>query len=238
MSKTAVAIRHVHFETLGTFEQELARAGYDIAYADVGESDLAKFDALAPDFLTILGGPIGVYETNAYPFLKHELSIVRTRLEAGLPLLGICLGAQLIAAALGAKVAPSGGKEIGFAPLTLTEAGRHSPLRHLDGVTVLHWHGDAFALPDEAELLATTSLANQAFAIGRNVLGLQFHAEADTRRELEPWLIGHAAELAAASIDPVQVREACRANGPALRDAGRAMFKEWLAALDFPTRQG
>lgn len=236
MSKTAVAIRHVHFETLGTFEQELARAGYDIAYVDVGESDLAKFDALAPDFLAILGGPIGVYETDAYPFLEDEFSIVRKRLEAGLPLLGICLGAQLIAAALGAKVAPSGGKEIGFAPLTLTEAGRRSPLRHLDGVPVLHWHGDAFGLPDGAELLATTPLANQAFAISRNVLGLQFHAEADTRDNLESWLIGHAAELAAAGINPVQIREACRANGLALRDAGRAMFKEWLAKTNFPTR--
>jgi GMP synthase (glutamine-hydrolysing) len=231
MSKTAVAIRHVHFETLGTFEQDLARAGYDITYVDVGESDLAKFDALAPDFLAILGGPIGVYETDAYPFLEHELAIVRKRLEAELPLLGICLGAQLIAAALGAKVAPSGGKEIGFAPLTLTEAGRRGPLRHLDGVSVLHWHGDAFALPKGAELLATTPLANQAFAIGPNVLGLQFHAEAETRRELEPWLIGHAAELAAAGINPVQIREACRVNGPALRDAGRAMFSEWLAKL-------
>lgn len=229
MTRQALALRHVHFETLGTFEQPLAEAGFALDYLDVGQRDLAAVDPTAPDLLVVLGGPIGVYETKAYPFLEQELALIKARLSAGTPLLGICLGAQMIAAALGARVAPSGTKEIGFAPLALTEAGAKSPLRHLADVPVLHWHGDAFDLPRDSTLLATTAVANQAFAIGADVLGLQFHPEADTTDALEPWLIGHAAELAGAGIDPGALRADARLLGPGLGTAGRAMFAEWLA---------
>lgn len=234
--RKAVAIRHVQFETLGTFESELERAGYDLRYADVADGDLATLDALAPDLLIVLGGPVGVYETDAYPFLTTELALIETRLRAGLPLLGICLGAQLIAAALDAKVAPTGVKEIGFAPLTLSDAGKDSPLRHLADIPVLHWHGDAFELPAGATLLATTAVCNQAFAVGPHVLGLQFHPEADTTSDLEAWLIGHACELAGAAIDPWTIRADARRHGSALASAGRAMFAEWLSATQKETK--
>jgi GMP synthase (glutamine-hydrolysing) len=234
--RKAVAIRHVPFETLGTFEPELERAGYALAYADVANGDLGRLDALAPDLLVVLGGPIGVYETDTYPFLTTELALIETRLRAGLPTLGICLGAQLIAAALDAKVAPTGTKEIGFGPLVLTDAGADGSLRHLADVPVLHWHGDGFELPIGAALLATTPVSNQAFAIGPNVLGLQFHPEADTSHELEDWLIGHACELAGAGIDPRTIRADARRHGAALARAGRAMFAEWLAGLTLPAR--
>lgn len=233
-NRTAVAIRHVQFETLGTFEAVLASAGYALSYADVAHGDLAKLDALAPDLLVVLGGPIGVYETDAYPFLTAELALIEERLHAGLPIVGICLGAQMIAAALDAKVAPTGTKEIGFSPLTLTAAGASGPVRHLADIPVLHWHGDGFELPIGATLLATTPVSNQAFAIGPNVLSLQFHPEADTTQELEAWLIGHACELAGAGIDPRAIRADARRHGPALAEAGRAMFAEWLAGLALP----
>jgi len=235
-NRTAVAIRHVPFETLGTFEPELERAGYALTYADVAHGDLTKLDALAPDLLVVLGGPIGAYETDTYPFLSAELALIETRLRAGLPTLGICLGAQLIAAALDARVAPTGTKEIGFAPLALTAEGAASSLRHLADVPVLHWHGDGFALPIGAVLLATTQVSNQAFAIGPNVLGLQFHPEADTTHDLEAWLIGHACELAGAGIDPRIIRADARRHGAALARAGRTMFAEWLAGLTLPPR--
>lgn len=229
MAKTAVAVRHVHFETLGTFEPVLVEAGYDVSYLDVGK-DALTFDATAPDLLVMLGGPIGVYETDTYPVLLDELALIRARLASGKPLLGICLGAQLIASALGAKVAPTGLKEIGFSPLTVTAAGRRGPLRHLDGIEVLHWHGDAFAIPEGADHLASTDLcATQAFALGANVLGLQFHPEADTSHDLEQWLIGHAAEIAGAEIDPRTIRADARRHGPALAVAARAMFADWLS---------
>lgn len=232
MLKTAVAIRHIHFEDLGTFEAVLSAAGYKIHYYDVGANELWTLDPLLADLLVVLGGPVGVYETDAYPFLEEERHILQARLASGRPTLGLCLGAQQIAATLGAKVRPSGVKEIGFAEVTLTDAGRAGPLRQLEGVSVLHWHGDAFEIPDGAVNLATTPLcAAQGFALGSNVLALQFHPEVDACAGIERWLVGHAAELAAADIDPRALRADAERFGPPLRDAARSMLSEWLIGL-------
>lgn len=230
--KTALVIRHVSFEDLGTFEAVLAAAGYHIRYYDLGVNDLWTLDPLLPGLLVVLGGPVGVYEAEIYPFLEEERKILEARLASNLPTLGICLGAQQIAATLGAKVAPSGVKEIGFSPLTLTDAGRAGPLRHLEGVSVLHWHGDAFEIPEGAENLASTPLClTQGFALGRNVLGLQFHPEVNACAGIERWLVGHAAELAAAGIDPRPLRADAERFGSALREAARRMLAEWLQGL-------
>src|ERR1700743_576111 len=121
MSKTLLAIRHVAFEDLGGFEAPLAEAGYAIRYADMGVDAIAGFGA--PDLLVVLGGPIGVYEDDLYPWLKDEIALIAARLKAQKPTLGICLGAQLMARALGARVYPGRAKEIGWKPLTLTSAG-------------------------------------------------------------------------------------------------------------------
>jgi GMP synthase (glutamine-hydrolysing) len=231
--RTALAIRHIHFEDLGVFEGVLANAGYEIRYHDVGVDRFEALDPLAPDLLIVLGGPIGVYETEAYPFLDDELRLLRARLGAGRPTLGLCLGAQLIAAALGARVAPMGPKEIGFSPLTLSDAGRAGPLRYLAGVPVLHWHGDAFEIPAGAENLAATPLcATQAFALGTNVLGLQFHPEVNVASGIERWLIGHAAELAGAGIDPRTLRADAGRGGDRLAEAARRALAAWLDGLD------
>ncbi len=230
--KTAAVIRHIHFEDLGTFEAVLTAAGYKLHYYDLGLHELRTLVPPLADLLVVLGGPVGVYETDVYPFLAEERQILQERLAANRPTLGICLGAQQIAATLGAKVAATGIKEIGFSPLTLTDAGRAGPLRHLDGVPVLHWHGDAFQIPEGAANLATTPLcATQGFALGRNVLGLQFHPEVDARAGIERWLVGHAAELAAAGIDPRNLRDEASRFGSALRDASRRMLGEWLDGL-------
>lgn len=239
MPKTATAIRHIHFEDLGSFESVLFEAGYDLRYCDLGEVDLATFRPTEPDLLIILGGPVGVYETEAYPFLVEERALIRHRLYTGRPILGICLGAQQIAATLGANVEPMGYQEIGFSELTLTDAGRLGPLRHLEGVAMLHWHGDTFETPREATNLATTPLcATQGFAIDRNVLALQFHPEVDAGSGLEKWLVGHAAELANAGIDPRTMRRDALRHGPALREAARRMFAEWLQDLDLENEMG
>jgi GMP synthase (glutamine-hydrolysing) len=180
--------------------------------------------------MIVLGGPIGVYETDAYPFLVQEIATVRRRLERQKPILGVCLGAQLMAAALDARVAPGPGKEIGYGPVELTDAGRAAPLARLDGLPVLHWHGDNCDLPAGAERLASTRLCPvQAFRVGKAALGLQFHIEADPGR-IEAWLIGHTVELGKAGIDPRVLRADALRLGAATATAGRAILSDWLQA--------
>jgi GMP synthase (glutamine-hydrolysing) len=119
-----------------------------LRHVEAGYDDLAALNPLTNDQWVVLGGPIGVYEQDAYPFLRDELRLLQARLAAGRPTLGICLGCQLIAQALGGWVYPGSSKEIGW-KLSMLEAGRTSPLAAFaDGTPVLHWHGDTFDLPD------------------------------------------------------------------------------------------
>jgi GMP synthase (glutamine-hydrolysing) len=230
MQRTALAIRHVAFEDVGLWRDVLAGRGYELVYVEAGVDDLADEALQSADLLVVLGGPIGVYETDAYPFLAGEIAAIRRRLESQKPILGVCLGAQLMAAALGARVAPGEGKEIGYAPLELTDAGRASPLARLDGLPVLHWHGDNCDLPPGAERLASTPLCPvQAFRAGPHALGLQFHVEADPKR-IEAWLIGHTVELGKAGIDPRVLRADAGRLGAATGAAGRAILADWLEA--------
>ena len=227
--KSTLAVRHVHFEDLGVLEPFLREQGHEVRYLDTGVDDLAGVDAAAPDLLVVLGAPIGAGDEDIYPFLGDELALVRRRLAAGRPLLGICLGAQIIARGLGAEVKPMGVKEIGFSPLTLTDEGRDSPLALLGDAPVLHWHGDQFAIPAGANRLAGTDIcANQAFALGREVLGLQFHLEADPAR-IERWLLGHACELGQAGLDPREIRRQAQTFGPALSVLAPKVIGRWLA---------
>jgi GMP synthase (glutamine-hydrolysing) len=231
-----VTIRHVAFEDLGSFAPVCAARGLDVRYVEAGLDDVEAIDPLAPDLLVVLGGPIGANDESDYPFLAQELSLLERRLSAGRPTLGICLGAQLMARTLGARVYAAPSKEIGYAPVTLTEAGRHSALSHLAAqkTAVLHWHGDTFDLPERAVLLASTEICpNQAFAWGPAALGLQFHPEA-TAANLERWFIGHACELAAAGLPGASVpalRDQARRLGPALEEHGPAFFGDWLDAV-------
>jgi GMP synthase (glutamine-hydrolysing) len=223
-----LAIRHVAFEDAGLIRGLVTARGMQLRYLDAGVEPIDEATLLAPDLVVILGGPIGVYEADRYPFLNAEFAAVRARLDAGKPTLGICLGAQIIARAMGANVAPGPRKELGYAPVTLSEAGRASVLAGLEGVPVLHWHGDNAELPAGAVHLAATSVCpNQAFAIGKAILALQFHIEAEPPR-LEQWLVGHAAELAKAGIDPRELRRAGAEFGPRTAEIGRAVLSAWL----------
>jgi GMP synthase (glutamine-hydrolysing) len=226
--KRAVAIRHVFFEDLGSFAPVLTDQGFEVRYLDCGADDIAALDPLSPELLIVLGGPIGAYEDESYPFIKDEIRFIESRLSAHLPTLGICLGAQLIARALGARVYPGPQKEIGWSRLTLTDAGRRSPLHHLSA-PVLHWHGDTFDLPREATLLASTEkCANQAFSWGESVLALQFHPEV-IAQNFEQWLIGHACEIAAADGVSVPIlRQDTLRFAAELQINGGACLADWL----------
>lgn len=232
LSLQACVIRHVAFEDLGTFAPVLLGAGFDIVMMDAGVDDVFE-PIIRSDLVVVLGGPIGVYEQHRYPFLDDELRALGKRLREGRPTLGICLGAQLMAAALGARVYPGPQKEIGIASVELTQLGRSSCLAPLEDQPVLHWHGDTFELPDGAVRLAgTAAYENQAFCLGRNVLALQFHPEVDASR-FERWLVGHAVELAAAQVDLSELRTSMKRAGPALRIGGVSMLGHWLELVQF-----
>lgn len=227
--KTAIAVRHVHFEDLGTLEPLLRQRDYRISYCDAGTENSHRTDIEAADLLVVLGAPIGAFDDSTYPFLSQELKWIEQRLRAERPLLGICLGAQLMARAKGANVAQMNQKEIGFSPIELTTAGRASALGALPpGTAVLHWHGDQFEIPRGSESLARTDICpHQAFAAGKHALGLQFHLEADADR-IEPWLIGHASELSQAGVDPRLLREQAKQHGAQLKAAAQGIFSRWL----------
>jgi GMP synthase (glutamine-hydrolysing) len=231
--KTALAIRHIAFEDLGSFAAVLAARGIGLRHVEAGVDDLASLDPGAADLLVVLGGPIGAYEEDSYPFILDEIQLLERRLAIDLPTLGICLGAQLMARALGARVYPGPTKEIGWTPLELTPAGANSPLAHVGGerTSMLHWHGDTFDLPAGATLLASTDpCRHQAYAWGRRALAFQCHPEARTA-DLERWYIGHAAELAAAGLSVPELRAGGRRFGPVLETQGARCFADWLEAV-------
>jgi GMP synthase (glutamine-hydrolysing) len=229
--QNAVAIRHVAFEDAGTLEDVLAERGIALRYLEAGVDDLSA--AKEADLLIVLGAPIGVYEVERYPFLSQEFAAIETALKRGTPLIGICLGAQAIAAVLGSRVYPARAKEIGWGLVSLTVDGRNSALAALadNQFKVLHWHGDTFDLPNGATRLAETAITpNQAFAYGRKVLALQFHVEQHANR-LERWLIGHTLELTTADIDLHKLRADTKALGPGLERASTKLFGDWLDAV-------
>lgn len=228
-------MKHVPFEDLGTLEEPLLASGFEIETADVCTTRSTLAQSASCDLLIVLGGPIGVYDAADYPFLSQEIAYIRQRLEARKPTLGICLGAQLMAAALGARVYPgSNGAEIGWSPLQ-SASNEETPdwFSHLlaPGVSMFHWHGDTFDLPSGAMHLARTSAyPNQAFAMGNYALGLQFHPEV-TATGLERWYVGHACELNLKSIHAADLRAAAAVHAPALEKAAGAFWNRWLSHI-------
>lgn len=228
--KTCVAIRHVPFEDLDGLAPVLEARGFSIRYVDAPIGGLAELDPLAADLMVVLGGPIGAYEDHDYPFLGAELPLIARRLQADRPILGICLGAQLMARALGARVYPNpAGKEIGWSALELTPEGEGSVLLDLGRTPVLHWHGDTFDLPHGALRLASTpATPNQAFSWGLRALALQFHIEV-TRTGLERWYVGHACEIAHADgVTVPELRADAATHGARIEACGQAALGRWI----------
>ncbi len=185
-----LVFQHVAHEILGTLNPLFKSAGFRIRYVNFGRHPDAQPSLNGYQGLVVLGGPMSVDQTEEYPYLLTEVRLIQQAIDHQIPILGICLGAQLIAKALGANVKRNGEKEIGWYPVFLTEEGRHDPvLRHFeDKEHIFQWHDDTFEIPANAVRIVCSPLCeNQAYRYGENVYAFQFHLEVDEPM-IERWL--------------------------------------------------
>ncbi len=170
-------LQHVPFEGLGSIESWLKKTGYEVSCSQFFNSVvLPQIEDI--DFLIIMGGPMSVNDEAEHPWLIKEKEFIRNVIKAGKPVLGVCLGAQLIANAMGGKVFSNPIKEIGWFPIQAVDSQDASVFQFPKEIEAFHWHGETFSLPKDAVHLAKNNACNhQAFQIGNNVIGLQCHLE-------------------------------------------------------------
>jgi GMP synthase (glutamine-hydrolysing) len=223
-----LALQHVAVEPPGTLGVAIKDAGLalDIVRVDRGEPIPELGDAAG---LVIMGGPMSVYEADRRPHLRAELALIERALAAGVPVIGICLGSQLLAEVLGGRVCASGRQEIGWHPITLAPEAASDPL--LGGapanIMALHWHGDVFALPPGARALASSAMTPlQAFSYGEAAHGLLFHLEV-TAGQLTEMTAAFADELTDHGLSSADILAGAQAHGPALEALARGTFAKW-----------
>lgn len=186
-----LVFQHVAHEILGTLDPLLRGRGFRIRYVNFGRTNYKIPDLKNYDGLIILGGPMNVDQVEDYPYLDPEVDAIKTALDLDMPILGICLGSQLLAKALGAEVSKNGCKEIGWYDVKTTAQGKKDPLvsQFEDFEKIFQWHGDTFEIPKGAVKLASSkTCGNQAFRYGDKVYGFQFHLEVD-KQMIERWLV-------------------------------------------------
>lgn len=231
--KGALILSHLHQEGPCSLGKTIESRGLRIRTLNSVQHDLNEIDPLRPDLLVVMGGPVGVYQADDYPFLKQEIEILKARAAADKPVIGICLGAQLLAAALGAKVYKgTPGQEVGWKELTLTEAGKNSPARHFAGdkTSMFHWHGDTFDLPKGAELLASSAMyQNQIYQYGQNALGVQCHPEVQ-EEQLKNWFVVFTEQVCGpdAEVPLAELRAQTAGHIGNLNRQTALFFNEWL----------
>ena len=231
--KKALIIQQVPHEGLGGIGFVLSEAGIAFEVVNAYEGQPVPKTLEEDTSLIVLGGPMGVSDQGRYPYLKDELRLIEAVLKAGTPMLGICLGSQLLAAAAGARIYKGEAKEIGWYPLFINDDGRADKV--LEGlpseINVFQWHGETFDVPAGAVNLASSELfTNQLIRVGENAYGLQFHLEV-TPEMISEWLTVNKEELDGlkAIIDPDDIRAKTSTMMTVLEDMGQGVFSRFLA---------
>ncbi|MBI4550610.1 MAG: gamma-glutamyl-gamma-aminobutyrate hydrolase family protein [Candidatus Omnitrophica bacterium] len=232
-----LAVRHIRREGAGSLEEFLRSRGHALDYWDIAREFSRPVAAEPYDAVIVLGGPMGVYEEERYPFIRMERDWLRGVIDSRKPVLGICLGAQLLASALGARVHPGTQKEIGWSSVRLTESGASDALLSRfpgrageDRTTVFQWHGDTFELPRGAVRLADSALySNQAFRYDNYVYALQFHLEM-TGEMIVEWVREGGEEMAECGVAPTAVLKATETHLGTMKKQAN-LFYEAFAAL-------
>jgi GMP synthase (glutamine-hydrolysing) len=238
-----LVFQHVPYEPLGTLDPLLKEAGFRIRYVNFGRDphqrpSLEKYEALI-----VLGGPMNAHQIDTWPNLLTEVDVIREAVDSGMSVLGICLGAQLLAKALGGRVSRNERREIGWHDVQLTEAGRSDPVisTFADTQTVFQWHEDGISLPEGADHLASSPASPvQAFRFGEHAYGFQFHLEVDaslverwlTVRDNQPLL-----EEEAGRVNPDVIRRETARRIDALQDLSRSTFSRWIERFDIAPRR-
>jgi GMP synthase (glutamine-hydrolysing) len=233
MAKVYV-LQHHAAENLGTISDALEGAALAWQYVRIYDGHPVPADMKGAGGLIVMGGPMGVYQTERYPFLKDEMTLIQDAVKQGRPVLGICLGAQIVAAALGAKVEKNPrGKEIGWYPVKLEAAAKDDRIFKgiVETITPFHWHGDFFELPPGATSLATSDQTPcQAFRHGTSVYGLQFHIEV-TRESVEQMSAAFARELEREKISAAEMIARYTDHEAALTQLSETIFSRWASPI-------
>jgi len=226
-------LQHTPSETLGTIEDVLRghQIGFNYIETYAGKSVPGEMAGIAG--LIVMGGPMGVYEQSKYPFLREEMRLIESALALGRPVLGVCLGSQLLAAALGAEVKRGERKELGWHAVTLSEFAAQDPL--FAGVRPefwpFHWHGDVFSLPKQAVGLASSrQTPSQAFRYGKNAYGILFHLEV-TQEQIAQMLSDFAEELQEAGGEAPEITAQIPRHLPVLKEIAGDVFGRWASGL-------
>jgi GMP synthase (glutamine-hydrolysing) len=230
---TVYALQHLAAEPLGVIGDALEAGGVDAEYVRLFEGEPVPDDMQDAAGLVVMGGSMSAYEQDKYAFLSREIRLIEAALKAEKPVLGICLGSQLLATALGAEVRKGNRKEIGWFPVTLTEAAAVDPVFHgLErSFTAYHWHGDVFDLPAGAIALASSAQTQlQAFAYEERAYGLLFHLEA-TQKIVEDMVSGFIDELDQEQIDGAKIIAQTRGHLASHQRNGQSVFQRWASLI-------
>ncbi len=236
-----LVFQHVPYEPLGTLDPLLKQAGFRIRYVNFGRNpgEHPSLDGYAA--LIILGGPMNADNTIEFPHLTTEVALIKEALQRDMSILGICLGAQLLAKALGGNVLADAGREIGWHSVDVTDAGQNDPVLSTFGKRkeVFQWHDDVIELPAGTDHLARSeNCPVQAFRHGEHAYGFQFHLEVDAAL-IERWLNvpQHQSELADGRVDPEQIRGRIDASIEPLISLSNSTFGRWVERFEIQPRK-